>query len=71
MDIERLNKSVENIVDSDFEIVQQLLENYLLEIDCGDRTLKVKEFANMVESRQRGLNKNAKNNMELKLWCQS
>eukprot|EP00957_Ditylum_brightwellii_P090081 6860318-Ditylum_brightwellii.AAC.1 len=29
------------------QVDKQLLENYLLEIDCRDRTLKVKELTNM------------------------
>eukprot|EP00957_Ditylum_brightwellii_P049714 3770147-Ditylum_brightwellii.AAC.1 len=70
-EVELKNKFVENIVDADFQTIHQLLENCLLEIDCGDQTLKVLEVTNMVESRQRGLNKNVEDNMELKSWCQS
>eukprot|EP00957_Ditylum_brightwellii_P210198 15364664-Ditylum_brightwellii.AAC.1 len=57
---------VNNIVDPDFETVKQFLENHLLEIDCGDRVLKVKELTNMVESRQRKLDNEWEDNMELK-----
>eukprot|EP00957_Ditylum_brightwellii_P008069 611865-Ditylum_brightwellii.AAC.1 len=57
---------VEGIKDPDFKTVKQLLENYLLEIDCGDRTMNVKEFTDMVESRQGGLNRIADQDMEVK-----
>ena len=65
-DTHLLQSFVENIVDSDFDTVQQLLHNYLLEIDRGTRTLNCKEFYDMVESRQRSLNTDADNDMEIK-----
>eukprot|EP00957_Ditylum_brightwellii_P030332 2297061-Ditylum_brightwellii.AAC.2 len=60
---------VEEIEDPDFKTVRQLLENYLLEIDHGDRTTNVKEFTNMVESHQRGHNRMADKDMEVKSRC--
>eukprot|EP00957_Ditylum_brightwellii_P092381 7033975-Ditylum_brightwellii.AAC.1 len=45
---------VEGIEDPDFKTVKQLLENHLLEIDHGDRTL------------DRGLNRVAHQDMEVK-----
>eukprot|EP00957_Ditylum_brightwellii_P098729 7520420-Ditylum_brightwellii.AAC.1 len=43
--------------DPGFITVHQLLKNYLLEIDQGDRMIKPKEFIDMVESQQHGLNR--------------
>eukprot|EP00957_Ditylum_brightwellii_P082122 6244716-Ditylum_brightwellii.AAC.1 len=61
-----MNGLVEGIEDPDFETVKQLLENYLLEIDCSDRTMNVKEFTDMVENQQRGLNRVADQDMDVK-----
>eukprot|EP00957_Ditylum_brightwellii_P193536 14738101-Ditylum_brightwellii.AAC.1 len=47
-EVKQMNKVVEKLADLDFETVCQLFENYLLEIDCRDRTLKVKELTDMV-----------------------
>eukprot|EP00957_Ditylum_brightwellii_P003398 257738-Ditylum_brightwellii.AAC.2 len=52
MEVDRLTMFVENITNPDFETMKQLLENYLLKINQGDRTLRVKEFTDMIESRQ-------------------
>eukprot|EP00957_Ditylum_brightwellii_P040490 3064178-Ditylum_brightwellii.AAC.1 len=57
---------VEEIDDLYFETDKQILENYLLEIDQNERTMSVKEFTDMVESRQRGLNRVADQDMEVK-----
>eukprot|EP00957_Ditylum_brightwellii_P128783 9823870-Ditylum_brightwellii.AAC.1 len=40
LDVEKMTQFVDDIVDPNFKTVQQLLENYLLEIDKGDRTMK-------------------------------
>eukprot|EP00957_Ditylum_brightwellii_P193330 14720021-Ditylum_brightwellii.AAC.1 len=60
---------VEKIVNPDFKTVCQLLENYLLEVDHGDRTFKPKEFTDVVESWQCGLNQIADGDMEVKSHC--
>eukprot|EP00957_Ditylum_brightwellii_P106020 8087430-Ditylum_brightwellii.AAC.1 len=57
---------VKGIEHLDFEMGRQLMESYLLEIDCIDRTMNVKAFTDMVESHQRGLNKVADKDMEVK-----
>lgn len=63
---EMLVNFVENITDPDFDTVRQILENYNMEIDRGNRTLNAKEFFDMVENRQRTLNANADVDMEVK-----
>eukprot|EP00957_Ditylum_brightwellii_P129713 9894932-Ditylum_brightwellii.AAC.1 len=65
-EVENMTAFVEGIEDPDFETVKQLLENYLLEIDQGNRTRHVKEFTGLVESHQRGLNRMADQDMEVK-----
>ena len=65
-DAEMLTNFVENIVDSDFDTVRQILENYNMEIDRGTRTLNAKEFFDMVENRQRTLNSIADDDMIVK-----
>eukprot|EP00957_Ditylum_brightwellii_P181847 13853257-Ditylum_brightwellii.AAC.2 len=65
-DVEQMTMFVENIVDPDFEIVMQLLENYLLEIDQKERSLNQKEFTDMFESWLCGLNQLAGAGMEAK-----
>ena len=57
---------VDNITDPDFDTVRQILENYNMEIDRGDRTLNTKEFFDMVENRQRTLDSNADDDMTVK-----
>eukprot|EP00957_Ditylum_brightwellii_P080435 6117888-Ditylum_brightwellii.AAC.1 len=66
VDIERMTVFVENIIDPDFETFRQLLENYLLEIDCKERTLNQKGFTDIVESQQQGLNQLTVTDMEAK-----
>jgi len=63
---EMLVNFVENITDPDFDTVRQILENYNMEIDRGNRTLNAKEFFDMVENRQRTLNATADIDMEVK-----
>ena len=57
---------VENIIDPDFDTVRQILENYNMEIDRGQRNLNTKEFFDMVESRQRSLNATTDADMDIK-----
>eukprot|EP00957_Ditylum_brightwellii_P126484 9641641-Ditylum_brightwellii.AAC.1 len=66
IEIDRMTMFVENITNPDFDTVKQMLENYLLEINWGNRTLRVKEFINMIESRQQRLNKTEEDDMEVK-----
>eukprot|EP00557_Chaetoceros_sp_GSL56_P014026 CAMPEP_0176478512 /NCGR_PEP_ID=MMETSP0200_2-20121128/1227_1 /TAXON_ID=947934 /ORGANISM="Chaetoceros sp., Strain GSL56" /LENGTH=1865 /DNA_ID=CAMNT_0017874457 /DNA_START=317 /DNA_END=5915 /DNA_ORIENTATION=+ len=63
---EMLVNFVENITDPDFDTVRQILENYNMEIDRGNRTLNAKELFDMVENRQRTLNVTADVDMEVK-----
>eukprot|EP00957_Ditylum_brightwellii_P200966 15319325-Ditylum_brightwellii.AAC.1 len=65
-EMSKMQKFVDNIICKDLKTVHQLLENTLLEIDCGDKTMNVKEFIDMVESWQCGLNKQAESDMEVK-----
>eukprot|EP00957_Ditylum_brightwellii_P090633 6902840-Ditylum_brightwellii.AAC.1 len=65
-DVNWMTKFVDNITNPDFKTVRQLLKNYLLEIDRGNCTMNPKEFTDIVESRQCGLNKRAEENMEAK-----
>eukprot|EP00957_Ditylum_brightwellii_P010830 820804-Ditylum_brightwellii.AAC.1 len=64
--MDRMQKFVENITNPEFDIVKQVLTNALLEIDRGDHAMKIKEFTDMVESRQRTLDKEEEDNMGAK-----
>eukprot|EP00957_Ditylum_brightwellii_P001622 126097-Ditylum_brightwellii.AAC.1 len=57
---------MEGVDDPDFEMTKQLMENYFLEIDCSDRTMNVKEFTYIIESRQKGLNRVSDQDMVIK-----
>jgi hypothetical protein len=61
-----MSSFVDNIDDGDFSVVKELLQGILLKVDRGQEELNVKEFYDMVESRQRALNKEAEKDMEAK-----
>eukprot|EP00957_Ditylum_brightwellii_P015276 1150862-Ditylum_brightwellii.AAC.1 len=65
-ELSKMQKFVDIIIDKGFKIVQQLLENTLLEIDHGNKTMNAKGFTDMVENQQHGLNKQAELDMEVK-----
>eukprot|EP00957_Ditylum_brightwellii_P189184 14400576-Ditylum_brightwellii.AAC.1 len=66
-EVDRMTKFINNIIDPDFSTLKQLLDNYHLEIDCGNCFLKKKEFADMAESWQCKLDQDASAEMEAKL----
>eukprot|EP00957_Ditylum_brightwellii_P113955 8687221-Ditylum_brightwellii.AAC.1 len=67
--MERIATFAEKIVEPDFKTVNQLLENYLLKINQGNRMIKPKKFTDMAKSQQGGLNQLVDGDMKVKLHC--
>lgn len=65
-DSDMIHTFVDNIIDNDFDTVKQLLSNNLLEVDKGNRVMDKKEYYDMVQNRQRYLNAQEDEDMELK-----
>ena len=63
-DLENMTSFYDNIEDPNFETVQQLLKNILLESGRENTSLNVREFYDIVEDRQRSINKRAEVAME-------
>ena len=63
---ENLTSFCDNIMDPDFETVQQILKNILLKTARDKSQLNPREFYDMVEDRQRTLNKRSDFQMEAK-----
>jgi hypothetical protein len=62
----KMQRFVDNITDSDFDVLQQTLEGKLLQADCNGTNVDPQEFFDRVETCQRALTKKANQDMDVK-----
>ena len=63
---DQMSSFVDNIDDEDFNVVKELLQGIVMKVDRGEATFNPKEFYDLIEARQRILDKEAVRDMESK-----